>query len=96
MAGQPVVAARLAHCASGAFPSDPFALHWPAIGSIARLVRDRGFGFIKTESGKDLFFYTSAVTGGLFDTLQEGQTVTYDREADPRGRGDRAVNGKVA
>ena len=67
-----------------------------ATGSIARLVRDRGFGFIKTENGKDLFFHTSALPAGVFDTLQEGQQVSYDQEADPRGRGDRAVNVKAA
>lgn len=67
-----------------------------ATGAITRLVRDRGFGFIKTDSGKDLFFHNSGVTGGSYDDLQEGQVVSYDKEADPRGKGDRAVNVKLA
>ena len=62
-------------------------------GSIVRLVRDRGFGFIKAENGSEVFFHASGVTGSTpFDSLTEGQTVTYEKEQDTRGRGERAVN----
>jgi CspA family cold shock protein len=68
-----------------------------ASGSIVRLIRDRGFGFIKTENGQELFFHATGVTGGTpFDNLNEGQQVTFDRERDTRGRGERAVNVRVA
>ncbi len=64
-----------------------------ATGSIVRLVRDRGFGFIRAENGSEIFFHATGVTGGTpYDNLQEGQTVTYDQERDTRGRGERAVN----
>lgn len=46
-------------------------------GKIKRIVSDRGFGFIETESG-DLFFHHSEVQGGAFETLQEGQVVEYE------------------
>jgi len=32
-------------------------------GTIRRLVRDRGFGFIKSTEGKDYFFHRSQVVG---------------------------------
>jgi cold shock protein len=62
-------------------------------GTIVRLVRDRGFGFIKAENGTEVFFHATGVTGSTpYDNLQEGQAVTYDKEQDSRGRGERAVN----
>jgi cold shock protein len=62
-------------------------------GSIVRLVRDRGFGFIKAENGTEIFFHASGVTGSTpYDNLEEGQTVSYEKEQDARGRGERAVN----
>jgi CspA family cold shock protein len=62
-------------------------------GSIVRLVRDRGFGFIRAENGTEIFFHASGVTGNTpYDNLTEGQTVTYDTSQDTRGRGERAIN----
>jgi cold shock CspA family protein len=62
-------------------------------GSIVRLVRDRGFGFIKEENGSEIFFHATGVTGATpFDNLSEGQTVTYEKGRDERGRGERATN----
>jgi CspA family cold shock protein len=65
-----------------------------ATGQIKRLVRDRGFGFIRPEgASEDIFFHSSALMGGIFDQLNEGQTVEFDREADPRDPGrSRAIN----
>lgn len=55
-----------------------------ATGTIAT-VTDRGFGFIQRDEGDgDLFFHLSAVEGGGFDGLREGQRVTFDEEPDPR------------
>ena len=62
-------------------------------GSILRLVRDRGFGFIKAENGSEVFFHATGVTGSTpYDNLTEGQTVSYEKQQDQRGRGERAVN----
>ena len=62
-------------------------------GTIVRLVRDRGFGFIKTENGSEIFFHATGVAGGTpFDYLNEGQQVSFDKSQDQRGRGERAVN----
>lgn len=65
-----------------------------ANGQIKRLVRDRGFGFIRPEgASEDIFFHSSAMQGAIFDDLNEGQNVEFDTEADPRdSRRSRAVN----
>jgi CspA family cold shock protein len=65
-----------------------------ATGEIKRLVRDRGFGFIRPEgASEDIFFHSSAFTGGVFDDLSEGQRVEFDTEADPRDpKRSRAIN----
>ncbi len=63
-----------------------------ATGSIVRIVRDRGFGFIRTDDGQEIFFHATSVPAGNFDALQEGQQVTFEKERDTRGRGERAVN----
>ena len=64
-------------------------------GKIVRLVRDRGFGFIRMESGSDIFFHRSA-TEVPFEELHEGEPVTFDVEPDTRGRGNRAVHVRPA
>jgi len=58
-------------------------------GAIKRLVRDRGFGFIRDDSGQEWFFHRSAVQGS-FEELNEGQRVNFDEE--PSAKGPRAGN----
>ncbi len=51
----------------------------------------RGFGFISPEDGsKDVFVHISAVEQSGMSGLDEGQTVSFDVEADARG--PKAVN----
>jgi CspA family cold shock protein len=68
-----------------------------ATGSIVRLERGRGFGFIAPEGGKgDVFFHTTALQGVAFDDLREGQAVEFDVEPDPRNPSrSRAINVRV-
>ena len=54
-------------------------------GSIKRLVRDRGFGFIRDDNGLEWFFHRTAVTDGTFDQLNEGQRVTFEEEPSAKG-----------
>ena len=42
-------------------------------GTIARLLIDKGFGFIRDEGGIEHFFHRSAVRGAVFELLREGQ-----------------------
>lgn len=53
-------------------------------GTIKRLVRDRGFGFIKDDSGQEWFFHRSAVEGN-FEMLAEGAKVSFDPEDSAKG-----------
>lgn len=61
-----------------------------ANGTIKRLVRDRGFGFIRDDGGQEWFFHRSAVQAGEFEQLSEGQRVIFDEE--PSQKGPRAGN----
>jgi len=54
-------------------------------GSIRRLVRDRGFGFIKAADGKELFSHRSEVQDVAFDLLKEGQSVEFEIQEDTKG-----------
>jgi CspA family cold shock protein len=55
-----------------------------AEGTIKKLT-DKGFGFIDTGKGKDLFFHASSVQGVEFSELQEGQKVTFTEGQGPKG-----------
>jgi cold shock protein len=54
-------------------------------GTVKRLTSDRGFGFIKSANGNEFFFHRSAVTGSGFDSLREGDAVTFDEGQGPKG-----------
>jgi Cold shock proteins len=58
----------------------------------------KGFGFISNDDGSgDVFVHFSAIQGEGFRSLDEGQKVVYDTEADPKdSRKLRAVNVRVA
>lgn len=47
-----------------------------AEGTIKK-VTQKGFGFIDTESGKDLFFHSTNLEGITFEQVYEGQRVSY-------------------
>lgn len=47
-----------------------------AEGTVKRKT-NRGFGFILTNRGRDLYFDMSAVDGVTFAELREGQRVSY-------------------
>lgn len=46
---------------------------------------DRGFGFIETSPGNDVFFHSSDVEGTTFDELREGQRVEFTLGRGPKG-----------
>ena len=48
-------------------------------------ITDKGFGFIESESGQDMFFHSSNVEGVQFEELREGQQVTYEVGRGPKG-----------
>jgi CspA family cold shock protein len=54
-------------------------------GTIRRLITDRGFGFIRTERGEDLFFHRNELQGVEFASMKEGQQVEFEVEQGPDG-----------
>ncbi len=54
-------------------------------GTIKKLM-DNGFGFIKTEEEKDLFFHRNEIEGVEFTSLRAGQEVEFEMGQDSKGR----------
>jgi cold shock protein len=57
-----------------------------ATGTVKWFNETKGFGFITPEDGgKDLFAHFSAIQEPGFKTLKEGQRVSFDVGAGPKG-----------
>ncbi len=55
-------------------------------GTIARMKKDNGYGFITPDDGsKDVFFHAQSVVDGVYDELTEGEKVSFDVEQGPKG-----------
>ncbi len=54
-------------------------------GRIKKMVRDRGFGFIRGDDGKEVFFHRSGLNAADYDGLSEGDSVEYVVQEGPRG-----------
>ena len=52
-------------------------------GTVAKWIGDRGFGFIKTEDGKDIFVHNSDIQGK--SSLSEGEKVEFEVTEGPKG-----------
>ncbi|MBP6012882.1 MAG: cold-shock protein [Alphaproteobacteria bacterium] len=64
-------------------------------GTVKFFNATKGFGFISPEGGgKDVFVHISAVERAGWRTLNEGQRVAFDTEADARG--PKAINLQAA
>ncbi|HER6553831.1 TPA: cold-shock protein [Streptococcus pyogenes] len=61
-----------------------------AQGTVKWFNPEKGFGFISTENGQDVFAHFSAIQTNGFKTLEEGQKVAFDVEEGQRG--PQAVN----
>lgn len=68
-------------------------------GTVKWFNAEKGYGFIANDAGGDDVFvhFTAIVSDGGFRTLQEGQSVTFEIEADPKNsKKTRAKNVQTA
>jgi cold shock CspA family protein len=69
-------------------------------GTVARIVADRGFGFIEGDDGQEYFFYAGALKGTDWEELAPGVPVEFERrgleEGDKPDDEPRAVNVHLA
>ncbi|MBQ9124142.1 MAG: cold-shock protein [Acholeplasmatales bacterium] len=55
-------------------------------GKVKWFNAEKGFGFIVSEEGNDVFVHFSAIVSDGYKTLDEGQEVTFDVETGDRGQ----------
>lgn len=67
-------------------------------GTVKWFNASKGYGFISNDDGTgDVFVHVSAIKNSGFESLDEGQKVTYDIETDPKdSRKTHAVNVLIA
>ena len=63
-----------------------------AKGTVKWFNDSKGYGFIQSEDGRDVFVHFSGIVGSGFRTLREGQQVEFDVTKGPKG--DQASNVK--
>ena len=54
-------------------------------GTVKWFSRAKGYGFIQREGGEDVFVHFSAIQGGGFRNLEEGDQVEFTIESSPKG-----------
>ena|SRR5271157_3219051 len=61
-----------------------------AQGTVKWFNESKGFGFVTSEDGSDVFVHYSSIQGDGFKTLAEGDRVSFDVEKGPKG--PKAIN----
>lgn len=61
-----------------------------AQGTVKWFNDSKGFGFIASENGSDVFVHHTSIQGNGFKTLAEGDKVSFDIEKGPKG--PKAIN----
>lgn len=62
-------------------------------GTVKWFSNQKGYGFITTEDGKDVFVHHSSIQGEGYKSLKEGQAVEFEINQGPKGA--QAVNVKM-
>lgn len=61
-----------------------------AKGKVKWFNAKKGYGFVSTEEGKDVFVHYKEITSEGFKTLEEGEDVEFEIKSGDKG--DQAVN----
>ena len=56
-----------------------------SVGKVKWFNEGKGYGFIESESGKDLFVHFSEIQGEGFKTLHERQAVEFEKTMGQKG-----------
>ncbi len=56
-----------------------------AKGKVKWFSSQKGYGFITSESGNDVFVHHSVIQGDGYKTLEEGQEVEFEVQKGPKG-----------
>jgi CspA family cold shock protein len=56
-----------------------------AKGTVKWFSNQKGYGFITSETGKDVFVHHSAIQGDGYKSLDEGQQVEFEVQQGPKG-----------
>ncbi len=56
-----------------------------AKGTVKWFSDQKGYGFIASESGKDVFVHHNAIQGEGYKSLSEGQQVEFEVQQGPKG-----------
>ncbi len=59
-------------------------------GTVKWFNDSKGFGFITSEDGSDVFVHHTSIQGNGFKSLAEGEKVSFDTENGPKG--PKAIN----
>lgn len=54
-------------------------------GTVKWFNAEKGYGFIRSDDGEDVFVHFSAIQGDGFKSLDEGQEVEFDKVSGERG-----------
>lgn len=57
-----------------------------ATGKVKWFNAEKGYGFITTDEGQDVFVHFSAIQQDGYKSLDEGQAVSFDVLEDDRGK----------
>jgi CspA family cold shock protein len=57
----------------------------PEQGTVKWFNNDKGFGFIKRNTGEDVFVHHSSIQASGYRTLNEGERVEFDVKQGPKG-----------